>query len=322
VSRLLEVSDLTTEFRSGPRVARVVDRVSFTLRPGEVLGLVGESGCGKSTTGFSIMRLLPPTARITGGAVRLDGDNLVPKSDEEMRQIRGGRIAMIFQDPMTSLNPVLTVGEQLAEVLREHRDMSRPDARAEAVRLLQEVGIPSPARRLDSYPHEFSGGMRQRMLIAIAIACTPQVLIADEPTTALDVTIQAQILRLLRQLNTEHRQTGILLITHDFAVVAQLCHRVVVMYAGEIVESGDVGEIFAEPKHPYTQALLGSLPSRGGERGALPAIEGLVPDPAAYPSGCRFHPRCRMAFEDCPVQHPSRIPVTPGHDAACLLYRR
>ena len=176
MSRLLEVSDLTTEFRSGPRVARVVDRVSFTLRPGEVLGLVGESGCGKSTTGFSIMRLLPPSARITGGAVRLDGDNLLTKSDEEMRQIRGGRIAMIFQDPMTSLNPVLTVGEQLAEVLREHRDMSRPDARAEAVRLLQEVGIPSPARRLDSYPHEFSGGMRQRMLIAIAIACTPQVL--------------------------------------------------------------------------------------------------------------------------------------------------
>ncbi len=322
MSTLLEVSDLTTEFVTGARVARAVDHVSFDLRAGEILGLVGESGCGKSTTGFSIIRLLPPNGRIVGGAVRLDGEDVLARSDDEMRRVRGSRIAMIFQDPMTSLNPVLTVGAQLTEVLQEHRGMDRLRARDESLRLLAEVGIATPQRRFNAYPHEFSGGMRQRIVIAIAIACTPQVLIADEPTTSLDVTIQAQILRLLRRLNTERAQTGILLITHDFGVVAQICHRVVVMYAGEIVESGDVRAIFTAPKHPYTQALLASLPSRGGGRGALPVIEGTVPDPAAYPPGCRFHPRCPQAFDACPATHPRRVPVASDHDAACLLYGR
>jgi len=316
------VRNLTTEFTVNGRVARVVDGVSFDLRPGEVLGLVGESGCGKSTTGFSLMRLLPPNARIVDGEVWLAGEDLLRKSDEEMRRIRGSRIAMVFQDPMTSLDPSFPVGEQLAEVVEEHRGLARREALREAVQLLRQVGIPSPEARLRAYPHEFSGGMRQRIVIAITLACDPRVLVADEPTTALDVTIQAQILRLLRTLNTERRHTGILLITHDLGVVAQMCHRVAVMYAGEIVEMGDVEAIFTRPAHPYTQALLASIPARAGAKGGLPAIEGTVPNPAAYPSGCRFHPRCPQAFADCPRVHPRMVEVEPGHGAACLLRGR
>lgn len=322
MTALLSVHNLTTEFLSGGSRARVVDGVSFDLSPGEILGLVGESGCGKSTTGFSLMRLLPPNGRIVHGEVWLDGEDLLAKSDEEMRHIRGSRIAMIFQDPLTSLDPSFPVGDQIAEVLEEHQGMERGQASDEVVRLMQQVGIPSPHKRLATYPHEFSGGMRQRVVIAIAIACNPQVLIADEPTTALDVTIQAQILRLLRNLNTERRQTGILLITHDIGVVAQLCHRVLVMYAGEIVESGSAEAIFTSPKHPYTQALLASRPAGEVRRGELATIEGTVPNPTAYPSGCRFHPRCRLAFADCPAVRPRRIAVAPGHEAACLLYGR
>ena len=318
---LLSVRDLTTEFTTDGRRATVVDHVSFALGAGEILGLVGESGCGKSTTGFSLLRLLPPNARIVSGEVWLDGENLLGKSDEEMRRIRGSRIAMVFQDPMTSLDPSFSVGDQVAEVLAEHRGMGRAEAVAEAVRLLRLVGISSPEERLRAYPHEFSGGMRQRIVIAITLACDPQVLIADEPTTALDVTIQAQILRLLRTLNTERRQTGILLITHDLGVVAQLCDRVAVMYAGEIVETGDVEAIFTRPAHPYTQALLGFLPARSRGRGDLPAIEGTVPNPAAYPSGCRFHPRCPRAFADCSHVRPPQIKIAHEHTAACLLYR-
>ncbi|HEU5300315.1 MAG TPA: ABC transporter ATP-binding protein [bacterium] len=318
---LLSVRDLTTEFATDGRRARVVDGVSFDLAAGEILGLVGESGCGKSTTGFSLLRLLPPNARIAAGEVWLDGEDLLRKTDEEMRRIRGSRIAMVFQDPMTSLDPAFPVGDQIAEVLEEHRGMGRAEATAEAVRLLRLVGIPSAEARLRSYPHEFSGGMRQRIVIAITLACDPQVLIADEPTTALDVTIQAQILRLLRALNTERRQTGILLITHDLGVVAQLCHRVAVMYAGEIVETGEIEAIFTQPAHPYTQALLGFLPARARGRGDLPAIEGAVPNPFAYPGGCRFHPRCGRAFADCAEVHPPPFPIAPGHSASCLLHR-
>jgi oligopeptide/dipeptide ABC transporter ATP-binding protein len=322
VSTLLEVRNLTTEFATDGHRARVVDHVTFDLRAGEILGLVGESGCGKSTTGFSLLRLLPSNADIVEGEVWLDGEDLLRKSDEEMRRIRGSRIAMVFQDPMTSLDPSFPVGDQLAEVLEEHRGMGRSEALEEAARLLRSVGIPSPEARLRAYPHEFSGGMRQRIVIAITLACDPQVLVADEPTTALDVTIQAQTLRLFRTLNTERRHTGILLITHDLGVIAQLCHRVAVMYAGEIVEMGDVEAIFTRPAHPYTQALLASIPARARGRGALPAIEGTVPNPMAYPSGCRFHPRCPRAFADCPEVRPRPIQVAPGHSAACLLYGR
>ncbi|MGQ3300750.1 ABC transporter ATP-binding protein [Reyranella sp.] len=315
---LLEVKSLRTEFRSGGSSFAAVDGISFSLAPGETLGIVGESGCGKSVTSLSIMRLVPnPPGRITAGEIKLEGRNLLDLPEGDMRAIRGDDIAMIFQEPMTSLNPVQTVGNQIIEAVQLHRSLSAAAARARALEMLQLVKIPSPETRLDEYPHQLSGGMRQRVMIAMALACDPKLLIADEPTTALDVTIQAQILDLLRDLR-ERTGAAIMLITHDLGVVAELAHRVIVMYAGRIVEEAPVGLLFADPQHPYTLGLLGSIPrlgSDGDER--LTAIEGVVPNPYALPPGCRFSPRCALADEKCRAEQPALREIAPGHRAAC-----
>jgi peptide/nickel transport system ATP-binding protein len=317
---LLEVRDLVTEFKTGGRWIQAVSSVSFELRSGEILGLVGESGCGKSTTAYSIMKLLPANARITGGEVWLDGAELLGKSEEELREIRGSQLSMIFQDPMTSLDPVFSVGDQLIETVQEHLGLNQNHARQRALELFRQVGIPAAEQRLSAYPHQFSGGMRQRIALAIAISCQPKVLIADEPTTALDVSVQAQILSLIKRLLVQAQGTGVLLITHDLGIVAQVCDRVAVMYAGEIVESGDVLSVFSEPLHPYTQALLNSLPGRQSVRGQLASIPGRVPDLATRPAGCRFHPRCAHARDICAVQTPPRIQRSPQREVACVLY--
>jgi oligopeptide/dipeptide ABC transporter ATP-binding protein len=315
---LLEVKGLRTEFRTGGSSFAAVDGISFSLAPGETLGIVGESGCGKSVTSLSIMRLVPnPPGRITAGEIRLEGRNLLDLPESDMRAVRGDDIAMIFQEPMTSLNPVQTVGDQIIEAVQLHRSLSAAAARARALEMLQLVKIPSPETRLDEYPHQLSGGMRQRVMIAMALACDPKLLIADEPTTALDVTIQAQILDLLRDLR-ERTGAAIMLITHDLGVVAELAHRVIVMYAGRIVEEAPVGLLFADPQHPYTLGLLGSIPrlgSDGDER--LTAIEGVVPNPYALPPGCRFSPRCPLADEKCRSEQPALREIVPGHRAAC-----
>ena len=318
MTALLEVKNLRTEFRSAGNVFAAVDGVSFALAPGETLGIVGESGCGKSVTSLSIMRLVPnPPGRIAGGEIVLEGRNLLDLPESEMRAIRGDAISMIFQEPMTSLNPVQTVGEQIEEAVRLHRPVSASEARMRALDMLRLVKIPSPETRLDEYPHQLSGGMRQRVMIAMALACDPKILIADEPTTALDVTIQAQILDLLRDLR-ERTGAAIMLITHDLGVVAELAHRVVVMYAGRIVEEAPVGVLFADPQHPYTLGLLGSIPrlgSDGDER--LTAIEGVVPNPFALPPGCRFSPRCALADDRCRSDAPSLREIAGAHRVAC-----
>jgi peptide/nickel transport system ATP-binding protein len=315
---LLDVKGLRTEFRSGGSSFAAVDGISFSLAPGETLGIVGESGCGKSVTSLSIMRLVPnPPGRITAGEIRLEGRNLLDLPESDMRAVRGDDIAMIFQEPMTSLNPVQTVGEQIVEAVQLHRPLGAAEARARALEMLRLVKIPSPETRLDEYPHQLSGGMRQRVMIAMALACDPKLLIADEPTTALDVTIQAQILDLLRDLR-ERTGAAIMLITHDLGVVAELAHRVIVMYSGRIVEEAPVGLLFADPQHPYTLGLLGSIPrlgSDGDER--LTAIEGVVPNPYALPAGCRFSPRCPLADEKCQAEQPTLREIVPGHRAAC-----
>ncbi len=315
---LLEVKNLRTEFRSGGSVFAAVDGVSFTLAPGETLGIVGESGCGKSVTSLSIMRLVPnPPGKIAGGEVRLEGRNLLHLSENEMRAVRGGAISMIFQEPMTSLNPVHTVGEQIVEGIQLHQGIGNKEARGRALEMLKLVKIPSPETRLDEYPHQLSGGMRQRVMIAMALACDPQILIADEPTTALDVTIQAQILDLLRDLR-ERTGAAIMLITHDLGVVAEIAHRVIVMYAGKIVEEANVADLFADPQHPYTLGLLGSIPRlTGDEEERLTAIEGVVPNPYALPEGCRFSPRCPLAEDKCRAEQPSLREISPGHRVSC-----
>src|SRR5687767_10178369 len=299
---LLEVKDLQTHFPTRSGLVRAVDGVSFHLDQGELLGLVGESGCGKSITALSVMRLIAPPGRIVNGEIRFLGTNLLELSDAEMRQMRGDDIAMIFQDPMTSLNPVFTVGEQIAEALRLHRQMSRKQAREATIEAMREVAIPDPARRLDDYPHQLSGGMRQRVMIAMALACNPKLLIADEPTTALDVTIQAQILELLNDLRKQ-RELAVLLITHDLGVVAEVADRVAVMYTGRIVEESPVEELFARPKHPYTEGLLRSVPKLTSEhvakRERLETIEGVVPSPTDLPPGCHFAPRCQHRMPRC-----------------------
>ena len=310
---LLQVTDLRTSFFTDQGVARAVDGVSFSVAPGETVALVGESGCGKTVTSLSILGLVPdPPGRILpGSSIRLRGEELVDAPEERLRRLRGNEISMIFQEPMTSLNPVFTVGEQIGEPLRLHRRMGKRAARERAGELLREVGIPEPARRLDEYPHQLSGGMRQRVMIAMALACEPALLIADEPTTALDVTIQAQILELLAALK-ESRGMAVLLITHDLGVVAEVADRVVVMYAGQVAETGTAREVFGAPAHPYTEGLLASLPrvDRPGER--LRPIPGVVPSPTDWPKGCRFADRCRYAWERGIEHEPPLLEVVAG----------
>ncbi len=320
---LLEVRDLQTHFFTKRGVARAVDGVSFELDAGQMLGLVGESGCGKSVTSLSIMRLVAPPGRVVSGTVSFDGRDLLGLSDAEMRDVRGGDIAMIFQDPMTSLNPVFTVGDQIAEAVRRHMNLDRHAAWARAVEMLDLVAIPDAKRRARNYPYEMSGGMRQRVMIAMALSCSPRLLIADEPTTALDVTIQAQILELLALLQRE-MNLGLLLITHDLGVVAEVCDSVAVMYAGQIVEKGSTREIFKGPSHPYTQGLLRSVPRlrRPGEEAAarLETIEGVVPPLLDLPAGCRFAPRCAFRAPLCDAERVRLYPTGPDHTARCTLY--
>jgi len=317
VSALLAVRDLRTSFFLEDGEARAVDGVSFSLDAGRVLGLVGESGCGKSVTALSLMRLVPPPGRIVAGEVRFDGRDLLPIAEAEMRTVRGAGIAMVFQEPMTSLNPVFTVGNQIAEAVRLHRPVSRREAWARAVELLGEVGIPDPAVRARAYPHQLSGGMRQRVMIAMAISCEPRVLIADEPTTALDVTIQAEILDLLGELR-QRRGMALLLITHDLGVVAQQADEVAIMYAGRIVERASVLEIFDRPLHPYTQALFRSIPGVGGRRERLQPIPGQVPDLLRLPSGCTFRDRCERVIDECATVVPPLEAKARAHTAACI----
>jgi oligopeptide/dipeptide ABC transporter ATP-binding protein len=317
---LLEVRGLETVFVRAGGIARAVDGVSFTLDAGRVLGLVGESGCGKTMAALSLMRLVPPGGRIVGGRVLLEGRDLLRLPEREMRTVRGAGLAMVFQEPMTSLNPVFTVGSQIAEAVRLHADVGRREAWARAVALLGEVGIPAPEQRAHDYPHQLSGGMRQRVMIAIAISCAPRVLIADEPTTALDVTIQAEILDLLRVLR-ERRGMALLLITHDLGVVAQHADEVAIMYAGRIVEHAAVLEIFDRPRHPYTQALFRAMPGARGPGGAadrLEAIPGQVPDLLHLPSGCAFRDRCGLAIAACATAVPPLEEKAPAHRAACI----
>ena len=315
---ILQIDDLRVAFGSGRAEQVAVDGVSLTLAAGEVLGVVGESGCGKSLTALSILGLVPkPTGRIQGGHILFNGKDLAQANEVEMNRIRGKDIAMIFQEPMTALNPVFKVGEQIAETIRVHEDVSREVARRRALELLERVGMSNPKQRIDQYPHELSGGMRQRVMIAIALACRPKILIADEPTTSLDVTIQAQILALLKELQQEFGM-AMMLITHDLGVVAQVADRVAVMYAGRIVEEGSTIEVFEQPAHPYTRSLLASIPSLDQEYSRLQTIHGMVPSLANLPSGCRFHPRCPEARAQCTQYTPRDMMIGPSHRAACL----
>ena len=318
MANLLEVKDLTTHFFTQDGVVKAVDGISYTLAEGEVLGVVGESGCGKSVHALSIMRLVAnPPGRIVGGEILFEGENLLNMDDSEMRHIRGNRIAMVFQEPMTSLNPVLTIGRQLTETLELHQKMAKQEARTRAAELLQTVGIPDAESRLSDYPHQFSGGMRQRVMIAMALSCNPRLIIADEPTTALDVTIQAQILELMRDL-AEEFGTAMVIITHNLGVVARYAHRVVVMYAGKIVETGTAHDIYRNPRHPYTIALLNSVPRLDAtERVRLDAIEGLPPDLVDLPQGCSFAPRCKYAYERCTQETPVLVETDTNHTSAC-----
>jgi len=313
---LLAVEGLRTQFATSGGTVRAVDGLSFAIERGEVLGLVGESGCGKSVTSLSIMRLVPPPGRVTAGRILLDGDDLLDKDAEAMRRVRGARIAMVFQEPMTALNPVFSIGDQIAAAVRAHEGGGRRAAWERAVEMLDCVQVPSPRERARDYPHQLSGGLRQRAMIALALAPGPQLLIADEPTTALDVTIQAQILDLLRRLQAD-RGMAVLLITHDLGVVAELCHRVAIIYAGRIVEMAPVAKIFEEPLHPYTRGLLRCLPhpSRFGQ--PLSSIEGAPPDLRQAGAGCRFAPRCPLALESCRRDEPALDERRPGHFVAC-----
>jgi oligopeptide/dipeptide ABC transporter ATP-binding protein len=320
---ILEIDNLRTHFFTSAGVVRAVDGVSYDVHSGETLGVVGESGCGKSVTALSILRLVAnPPGRIVGGAIRLAGTNLLELTESKMESIRGNDISMIFQEPMTSLNPLLTVGRQIAEAIALHRGLSRREAWNEAVEMLRRVHIPEPERRAHAYPHQLSGGMRQRVMIAMAVSCDPRVLIADEPTTALDVTIQAQILDLMRELQ-DRLGTAIILITHDMGVVAENADRVAVMYAGRKVEEANARELFERPGHPYTKGLLGSIPNlevaahTGARRPRLNEIRGMVPSLAALPKGCTFAPRCRFATADCLAAYPPLVQHRAGHWIAC-----
>ena len=312
---VLSVTDLTVRFKGAP--ANVVDAVSFKVQPGQTLAIVGESGCGKSVTSMALMGLLPDTANVSASASSLLDETLLGMSDDRLLNVRGNRMAMIFQEPMTSLNPVFTIGDQIAESVIRHQGLSSKDARQRALQMLEKVRVPDAAQRLDAYPHELSGGMRQRAMIAMALANDPALIIADEPTTALDVTIQAQILSLIGNLQAE-TGTSMILITHDLGVVAEVADEVMVMYAGQVVESGSVKTLFDDPQHPYTIGLMGSMPSIGPREGRLATINGRVPTPAEMPGGCRFAGRCPFVIAACREARPPLVEVSPGHFAACI----
>ena len=317
---LVSLRDLQVSFFTDEGEVRAVNGVSYDLRAGQTLAVVGESGCGKSVTALSMLRLIPePPGRIVGGQILFRGENLLEFSERRMRSIRGNDIAMIFQEPMTSLNPVYTIGDQIVEAVELHQKVKGQVAWARAVEMLRLVGIADPAQRAKEYPHQMSGGMRQRVMIAMALACGPQLLIADEPTTALDVTIQAQILDLLKELQAESGM-AVLLITHDLGIVAETADRVAIMYAGKIVEEADVRDLFANPRHPYTQGLFASLPKVGGKRGRLTTIEGQVPAATQFPPGCRFHPRCPHVMDVCRTEEPGVTMLGPGHRVSCWLH--
>lgn len=318
---LLEIQDLRVTFHTRTGTVEAVRGVSFNVLPGEVVGIVGESGCGKSVTAHTVLGLInQPPGKVESGSVLFHGEDLLKKSEKAMRSIRGNKIGIVFQDPMTSLNPTMRIGKQLTEAIRSHRTMSSQEARECAIEMLQAVGIPEADSRLDQYPHQFSGGMRQRVMIAMALVCNPSLLIADEPTTALDVTIQAQILELLKRLK-EERGMSILLITHDLGVVAGICNRIVVMYAGEVVETGSVEQIFYSPQHPYTKALLEAIPRLGtSQQQKLTPIQGAPPSLTNPPAGCLFAARCRWAMEVCRNHTPHLETVEAGHAAACWLH--
>ena len=318
--KVLEIKNLETHFFSSRGVAKAVDRVSYHLNKGEILGIVGESGCGKSVTSLSILQLVAsPPGKIVGGEIIFDGEDLLKLSPKEMqKRIRGNRISMIFQEPMTSLNPLFTVGQQLMEPLMLHRGMDKKQAKEEAINMLKLVGIPMPERRFAQYPHSMSGGMRQRVMIAMALCCNPEVLIADEPTTALDVTIQAQVLDLMKKLRDE-LGTSIIMITHDLGVVAEMCDRAIVMYCGSAVEEGTVEEIFKNPQHPYTQGLLASIPKLTDENAELYNIKGTVPNLTKLPQGCRFADRCEHCTEQCRNYRPGLTDLTETHKVRCFL---
>jgi oligopeptide transport system ATP-binding protein len=318
---LLDVRDLRTYFHVMDGTVKAVDGVSFSIKRGETLGVVGESGCGKSVTALTIMRLLDqPPAEIATGEILFEGRDVVSLREQEMQKLRGNDMAMIFQEPMSSLNPVFTVGDQIAEAVQQHMKFSKRASMDRAVEMLRKVGIAFPERRVKQYPHELSGGMRQRVMIAMALSCEPKLLIADEPTTALDVTIQAQILELIRQVQAD-TGTALMLITHDLGVVAEMVHDVVVMYGGRVVESGTVEEVLLQPRHPYTEGLLSSIPSKGMRGQRLNVIKGAVPNPFNMPKGCNFAPRCPYRFEPCPTHDP-RIDEGEGPPVACWLWKQ
>ena len=318
---ILAVEQLETHFFSAGSVVRALDGISFEIQAGEVFGLVGETGCGKSVTAMSIMRLIPfPPGKTVGGSIRFKEVDLLALSMDQMRRYRGKEISMIFQEPMTSLNPVFRIGEQMREVIMLHQGLGQGAALEAAIHMLERVRIPDARKLVNQYPHQLSGGMRQRVMIAMELSCNPALLIADEPTTALDVTIQAQILRLLKQMRHE-LGTSILLITHDLGVVAQMCDRVAVMYAGSIVEQARVNDIFKNPQHPYTRGLWGAIPLIDQEKDRLAVIPGAVPDLSRLPHGCKFHPRCSQAFDRCRQTRPLMIEVASQHRAACFLYQ-
>ncbi len=318
---LLEVRSLTTQFFTEDGVVRAVEDVSFEIFSGEILSLVGESGCGKSVTGLSLLRLISiPPGKIVSGELLFDGRDLMELEEKEMERVRGNDISMIFQEPMTSLNPVFTIGNQIMEALQLHQNLNKKEARRKAIEMLDRVRIPSPEVRIDSYPHQLSGGMRQRAMIAMALSCQPKLLIADEPTTALDVTIQAQVLRLLKEIQGEMGM-AVMLITHDLGVVSEIADRVAVMYAGRIVETGPIEAIFGEMRHPYTKGLWESIPQLKEKRRRLNAITGQVPDPMNLPAGCKFHPRCYLMIDDCKKEEPPLYPVNGNHFSRCLRWK-
>jgi oligopeptide/dipeptide ABC transporter ATP-binding protein len=318
---LLEIRSLTTWFFTEDGVVRAVEDVNLEILPGEIVSLVGESGCGKSVTGLSLLRLIPiPPGKILKGELLFEGRDLLGLEEKEMEKVRGNDISMIFQEPMTSLNPVFTIGDQIMEALQLHQNLDKKEARKKAIEMLDRVRIPSPEVRIDSYPHQLSGGMRQRAMIAMALSCQPKLLIADEPTTALDVTIQAQVLRLLKEIQREMGMS-VMLITHDLGVVSEIADRVAVMYAGRIVESGPIEAIFSEMRHPYTRGLLESIPQLEEKRKRLNAIPGQVPNPMNLPGGCKFHPRCHLMIDDCKKEEPPLFQVNENHFSRCIRWK-